>query len=156
LRLAKAPVATSDLLAWKWRWPSGQPANFGNPIMTDDYALCVYDAADALVLRSDAPAGAICSGASCWAAKPGGSFVYRDPSGTPSGLVRLLLKTKPTGGAKLGLKGRGANLGVPSPAELDLPLRTQLHAGGSRCFEAAFAPVQVQRQDATQLKAKLP
>jgi hypothetical protein len=156
LRLRKAPLASGDLLTWKWRRTDGTPADFGNPLASDAYALCVYDAADSLVLRSDALAAAGCGSSSCWAAKAGQSYVYRDVDGTPTGLLRLLLKTKPGGATKLAAKGKGPNLAMPSPVTMTLPLRTQLHGPGAVCWEAAFGPAHVQRQDATQLKAKLP
>src|SRR5262249_3285066 len=67
LRLRKAPVATADVLVWKWRL-AGAASDFGDPLTSDDYALCLYDGADALALRTDAPAGATCGAASCWRA----------------------------------------------------------------------------------------
>jgi hypothetical protein len=156
LRLRKTPGASADLLVWKWRRTALPPATFGDPLGTDDYALCVYDGADDLLVRADAPAASGCGAGSCWTAKAGGSFVYRDPTGAPTGLARLLLKTKPTGASKLAAKAKGANLGMPSLAPLALPVRTQLHAETGACWEAAFGATEIQRQDATQLKAKLP
>jgi hypothetical protein len=35
-------------------------------------------------------------------------------------------------------------------------VRTQLHAETGACWEAAFGATEIQRQDATLLKAKLP
>ncbi|HXJ33995.1 MAG TPA: hypothetical protein VMS22_08120 [Candidatus Eisenbacteria bacterium] len=156
LRMRKAPVATGDAFVWKWKRPGAAPGAFGDPLTSDDYALCMYDGAGGLVLRSDAPAGATCGAASCWRAKAGSGFLYRDPAGVPTGLARLLLKAKLGGGTKLAAKGRGANLALPSPSSIALPLRAQLQATGDACWEAIYDGPAVLQQDATQLKAKLP
>ena len=156
LRLRKAPLASTNLLAWKWRRTAPPPSTFGDPLTVDDYALCVFDGADALLLRTDAPAASGCGATTCWTAKAGGSFVYRDPTGSPTGLARLLLKTKPTGATKLSAKAKGTNLAMPPLTPLALPVRTQLHADTGACWEAVFGATAIQRHDATQLKAKLP
>jgi hypothetical protein len=155
LRLRKAPLAASDALVWKWRL-AGSAADFGNPLLSDDYALCLYDGADALALRTDAPAGATCGATSCWRAKAAGSFLYRDPSGTPTGLAKLLLKTKAGAGTKVAVKGRGANLAMPSPASVSTPVRAQLQTSTGACWEAVYDAAAVRVQDASQLKAKIP
>jgi len=140
---------------WKWRL-AGSATDFGDPLLSDDYALCLYDGADALALRSDAPAGATCGATSCWRAKAAGSFLYRDPSGAPTGLAKLLLKTKAGAGTKVAVKGRGANLAMPSPASLSTPVRAQLQTSAGACWEAVYDGAAVGLQDASQLKAKIP
>jgi hypothetical protein len=155
LRLRKAALSSGDLLTWKWRRTALPASSFGDPVTTEDYALCLFDGANALLLRTDAPAASGCGAMTCWAAKSGGSFVYRDPTGSPTGLARLLLKTKPGGATKLAAKAKGANLGVPALEPLGLPLRTQLHSETGACWEAAFGAADVQKHDATQVKAKL-
>jgi len=155
LRVRKAPVSSGDLVVWKWRGVGPSAADFGDPLGTDDYALCVFDGTDGLVMRSDALAATGCGAASCWTSKSGGSFVYRDRTGSPTGLARMLLKTKSGGSTKLVAKGKGVNLAVPPLATLALPVRTQLHSSAGVCFGATFDASHVQRHDATQLKAKL-
>jgi hypothetical protein len=154
LRLRRTPTMTGNLLAWKWRRPSAASTAFGDPIASDDYALCVYDGTDALVVRGDAPAG--CAAAGCWTAKPGGQLLYRAPSGSPGGLVKMQLKAKPGGGPKLSAKGRGATLAVPPPDGFALPIAAQLQSSAGVCFGATFDASGIRARDANQLKAKLP
>jgi hypothetical protein len=156
MRLRKAPLSSADLLTWKWRRTALPAPTFGDPLAAEDYALCLFDGAGALLLRTDAPAASGCGATTCWTAKAGGSFVYRDPTGAPTGLARLLLKTKPNGATKLAVKAKGSNLGMPSLVPLGLPVRTQLHSETGICWEAAFGAAEIQRHDATQVKAKLP
>src|SRR5262249_32026015 len=67
-----------------WRWLGGEattPADFGDPVATDRYALCVYAGAGEtppLVASTTAEAGGSCGGSPCWRAR-GEGFVYRSP-----------------------------------------------------------------------------
>jgi hypothetical protein len=148
LRLHQAPIAAGNVFTWKWR---GASDAFGDPFGGDDYALCVFDGANGLAFRSDALAS--CGAGSCWQARPGG-FLYQDRSGTPTGLTRLLTKTPPGGITRIAAKGKGANLALPSPASLTLPLRAQLQTSGGACWDAAYSLPDI-RRDATSLKAKI-
>ena len=49
-----------DLITWKWtKGAATTKAEFGDPLTSDDYALCIYDAG-ALVTSAVADAGGIC------------------------------------------------------------------------------------------------
>src|SRR4029453_9266900 len=105
-----------DQLAWKWTGPSASSADFGDPRDDTDYALCVYDASASAqpVGGPIAPAGSGCQGnRPCWRATPAG-FSSADKYGQPHGIVRVGLKQKAGGVAKIAVKGKGANLQLPS------------------------------------------
>ena len=54
------------------------------------------------------------------------------------------------------MKGRGANLAMPSPESVSTPVRAQLQTSTGACWEAVYDGAAVRLQDATQLKAKIP
>src|SRR5207244_8982334 len=73
LRLENARKAR---LVWHWTGP-GAPADFGDPVNTDAYLLCVY--APSLVATYAAPAGA------GWQLIPDSRLDYRSRYGAPDG-----------------------------------------------------------------------
>ena len=130
-----------DLARWAWRSPTA-PHDFGDPIATDDYALCVYaGAAEALWLSGNAPAGDTCAGQPCWkglGAPPlSEGAEYFDRERTPNGIGTLVLSAKPPR-TRIKLKARGPLLGLPAFGSLDLPVRVQLQRTGTACWEATF------------------
>jgi polyhydroxybutyrate depolymerase len=146
-----------------WRWVKGAATatgDFGDPVGTDDYALCVYDESAGgtdLLFRAEAPAGGTCGARPCWKTLAGGGFRYSDAETTPDGLRTVLLRPGAGGAAKAIVKGRGANLsnrpaGLPS-LPLALPVRVQLHGEHGECWEAAYGPAGVQVNDAARFKA---
>ena len=142
---------TGDQL--KWIAVPGRPlaaAELGDPLTTDDYALCVYDESGAkptLLLRSDAPLGGTCGRRACWkkVGNPPGSrgLSYADTERTPNGIAKIVLRLGPGGEAKITLQGRGDSLPLPAPAPLPVPLRVQLQAGHAGCWEARFNTARV-------------
>ncbi len=154
-----------DKLAWTWA--GGQattPADFGDPVTTDDYTLCVFDqtaTAPRLLIRSAAPAASTCPygayGEPCWRAlgtPPGNTgFGYRS-SGLllPDGLARVMLTPGAVGKAKTVVKGRGANLDMPSPLDVTVPVRVQLQAENGQCWEASYTSAQQDRADVFRAK----
>ena len=72
-----------DRLSWKWSGGAAtSKAEFGNPVTTDAFDLCIYDNG-ALVASQSAPQGGVCAGRACWAEKTK-SFDYKDKEYTPS------------------------------------------------------------------------
>ena len=128
-----------DQLRWKWTSSAATPkAAFGNPLTSSDYALCVYDDSG-LKLGAAAPAGGTCAGRNCWSETTSG-FKYKDRELTPDGLAQIVLRAGDAGRAKIGVKGRGANLHVPV-FPLAPPVTVQLVRtdDGSACWEARFS-----------------
>jgi cysteine-rich repeat protein len=125
-----------DRLQWKWLKGSlTTMADFGNPLGTTDYVLCVYDGG-ALKARARVPAGGTCAGKPCWQSKPTG-FTYKDKALDPDGVQQLTLKAGSTGKAKIQLKGTKDNL--PQTAlPLGSPVVVQLKNSDGVCWEATY------------------
>lgn len=129
-------------------------SDFGNPLATTSYALCIYDD-DALKLEVDLPP----DGAS-WQPKRDKGFSYKDRSGANDGIVVAKLIGGDAGKAKLQVGGKGANVPPLTPAQ---PLRlfavtqsvvAQLHQADGVCYETAFAASEVRKNDGTTFSAK--
>jgi DNA-binding beta-propeller fold protein YncE len=147
-----------DLDQVKWTWSNGQATTFaqlGNPVTTDDYALCIFDSGENLVVSFPAPAGGMCGKKPCWkqmGAIPTG-FKYHDATRTQGGLDTLLAKSGIDNKAKMTLKAKGPNIQMPS-LSFSLPLTTQLQSENGSCWEAAFQSSGVKQSTATDFKAK--
>ncbi len=133
---------TKNKLIWKWIKGSAtsKAPDFGTPLTTTSYVLCVYDATSALISSAAAPAGGTCNIASptaCWSDKPTG-FKYKDKDGTPDGLQQILLKEGIAEKAKISVKGKGSNLNTPPLFPLTQPVTAQL-TNGSVCWEATYS-----------------
>ena len=142
-----------DALFWKWGGTGTAKADFGNPVTTASYRLCLYDqpgGTPTLRLAAVAPAGGTCGSRPCWLASTTG-FQYADPALTSDGLARILLKAGSSGAAKLFVQGSGARL--PRPVlPLTPPVTVQLSAGSGACWDAVYTkPI---ANDAANFKAK--
>jgi hypothetical protein len=129
--------------------------DFGDPLGGSDYTLCVIDrqgGSPTLRLSATAPAGGLCAGKSCWAAKST-AYKYKDKDATPDGLTSMGLGAGAVPGkGKLKVKGKSANLGVPALG-LTTPVTVRLvRDDASTCWEATYStPI---ASDASQFKAK--
>jgi hypothetical protein len=137
LAISDSVPDSGDRLTWKWS--SGEatsPDEFGDPLTADDYALCVFDqqgGEDHLVMSAVAPHGAN------WLPNARG-FKYKDASLMPDGLQSIALKAGDDGKAKITVKGRGANLGLPAILSgITPPVTVQLLGPGGACWDAAYA-----------------
>lgn len=145
LRLRSRTGAAS--LTWGWRAGTATTAaDFGDPLASDDYDLCVFDAAPPaprLVAAMTAEAGSTCGSSPCWRAvgEPAGARGYdyrgRTPF-APDGVSRVRLVPGATGRAKVSVEGRGANLTLPLPLTVTPPVRVQLQSGNGQCWEATY------------------
>jgi hypothetical protein len=117
----------------------------GDPLNTHTYELCVYDGSG-LVASATAPSGVT------W--QPAGSgFRYRDPTGLPDGLGKILLKAGADDKAKIIVRGKGENLAIPDLTMLTSPLTVQLKRSGSDvCWGATYTFPPAIRNDAAQFK----
>jgi hypothetical protein len=149
-----------------WTWAAGEAttsADFGDPVASDDYTLCIFDDTSAniphLFLASTAPAGGSCaSGGSCWTGKgtPPGTkgFLYKDSAILlPDGIKTVKLTPGASGRAKVKATGQGTNLALPSPMNVTLPVVVQLRDENGACFESTFTTPQVSREDLFKAKA---
>ena len=130
-----------------WRWSKGSvtaKADFGTPLTTTNYQLCIYNGVPSLMLDATIPAGGMCNVASpkpCWQETPTG-FRFDDKDATPGGITALRLKEGlGAGNAYITLKGKGALLDDPmpgSPAFAASPITVQL-SNGATCWEAVYS-----------------
>ncbi len=134
---------TKDQLQWKWsKGAVTSKAEFGTPLTTTSYQLCVYDGAPSLIFDATIPAGGLCNLAKpkpCWKDKTKG-FDYKDKDLTPGGVEQLKLKEGLVAGkAQIQLKGKGAPLDDPA-LPFGLPVTVQLHnAESGLCWEAVYS-----------------
>jgi murein DD-endopeptidase MepM/ murein hydrolase activator NlpD len=132
-----------DLLIWKWiKGSVTSKADFGNPVTTTSYRLCIYDSVSTVLHDSAIPAGGLCNAASpkaCWQDKPTG-YKYNDKDLTPDGIQKLILKEGlEAGKAKIILKGKGLNLDDPA-IPVSQPVTVQLLNNAGSCWQATYNP----------------
>jgi hypothetical protein len=141
LVLRNAPNDANDQIVWNWLKGSATPkADYGDPLGSDDYALCIYDAG-ALVASTTADGGEICPhNKPCWTSKPT-SFVYANRLGSKSGSRSVKLKEGLVDGkASILVMAKGVKVSLPSLDDLTGPVTAQLHrSGGGPCFGATYS-----------------
>ena len=131
-------------------------SQFGTPLTTTDFALCIYDESGgsaSLVQVATAPGGGTCGGSPCW--KPLGSgYRYKNSAASDDGVQQILLKGGQGGKAKVKFKAGGLKLQVPAPAgggqffAQDPAVTVQLVNDAGFCFGATFsAPAQRNETD---------
>jgi hypothetical protein len=99
-----------------FRWLQGATttqAELGDPLASDDYRICVYDASGR-IRSNTAPAGGTCADADCWqelgpADEPRG-FRYRDKELTPDGTQNVSLRSGAAPRPRVIWKARGEGL----------------------------------------------
>jgi cysteine-rich repeat protein len=152
LLVKKGTTPALNAFTWRARYAQGPPTSFGNPTMTTDYAVCLYDDADAtpaLRLSLNVPGGGVCNGKPCWKAA-GSGFSYSDSKLTASSVQQLKLGGGTLGRATLSAKAKGGGLLVP-PLPLTTGVKVQLKSSVGSCWEAHYAaPL---RNDSSQFKA---
>ena len=136
----KSPDTAQSRLVWQWIKGKATPkSDFGDPLNTDSYILCIYDN-DTLVSAAAAPAALACGSHSCWKDRPTG-FTYRNGSFRPSGIALLTLKEGLSDGdARIHLKAKGVNLQMPDVGSLIGPIDVQLRKSSSGvCWGAHYS-----------------
>jgi hypothetical protein len=147
---------TRDQLTWKWL--TGEETaldDFGDPTLTESFALCLYDESGLpeLHAKAEVPPGGVCDDRPCWRSAGSTSFKYTDRAGTPNGITKLLLKAGDAGRARVILKAKGD----PLPAielPLPLPLRVQLQSTSGDCWEALYDAGGVTVNDGTNFSGR--
>jgi hypothetical protein len=143
-----------DQLVWKWlKGPTTSLADYGTPLISDSYALCLYDAG-ALLMSADADAGGMCGKKPCWSAKPT-SFAYKNRDASTSGTQSIQLKQGLADGkASIVFQAKGAKVVMPNLGALTGPVVVQLQrSGGAPCFGATYS-APFQKSDAAMFKDK--
>jgi N-acetylneuraminic acid mutarotase len=144
---------TTRALVWDWaRGATTAKADFGDPVTSDGYELCVWDATG-LAATATAPAGSACPGRTGWRST-GSGFRYRNRARTPDGIASIVLKQGLVDGrARIVVKGKGGLLPIPNLSGLASPLTVQLRRSGTGpCWGSQFGFPPVVRADATTFK----
>ena len=131
-------------------------AFFGDPVAgPTNYVVCLYDQGG-LRLDATAPAGGTCGTKPCWRRTGASKFIYTDKLLDPDGLLKVVLKPGfAAGKAKITVKGKGPNLGLPA-LPLTTPVRVQILQRLGQfprfCWEATFGTST--RNDAQRFSAR--
>jgi hypothetical protein len=143
---------TKDKLIWKWIKGAATPQEFGNPIDTANYALCIYSGASTdLAAEMRVPFG------SKWSQRSKG-YKYFDAGASADGIQKITLKGNATSAKAAALvKGRGIELPDVTPVSaeqmLNLPVKVQLiNQSNGICFEGNYGSAK--RNTAASFKAK--
>ncbi len=132
--------ASTPSLTWKWlHGDATTAADFGDPLNTTSYLLCIYDqtgGVPTLVTGASAPSGGTCRSKACWTqTKTGFQYVNRDL--TSDGISKIVLTSGASGKAKITLSAKGALLQFPSlPLHQDTAVVVQLSNTSGTCWEA--------------------
>lgn len=132
-------VDKRDQILWKWlRGAATTKAEFGDPLATDHYTLCIYENGT-LVSSASAEAGGTCNGVPCWTDQPRG-YQFKDPALDPFGVQRLQLKEGDDGRAKILFRGKRVYLQTPDLSAASGPIEVQLISSASAtCWGATFS-----------------
>jgi hypothetical protein len=104
---------TKDKIGWKWAASVGTTRpDFGDPLNTTGFVLCVYDAG-VKVLEGKLPAGGTCATKPCWQDKTT-VIKYGDKDLTPEGIQKAVMKPGVALKGKIGVKGKGPLLIMPT------------------------------------------
>lgn len=151
---------TKDVFGWKWnKGDATTLVDFRDPIRSfNDYRVCVYDASarPQPLLESEIFPGENCGNERCWKEAGATGLKYKSKLGVPDGMTGLAMKGGVSGKAKLQVKGKGANLGLPSlPLTGPVTVQFLVNDGRSReCWETVFtAPA---KNEAGKFEAKGP
>lgn len=146
LELKDGATDARDKVTFKWvKGADVALAEFGNPVNTDDYAVCVYDESGptpTLLFKGTAPHAGTCGTKPCWKqtgrlTAPTG-FKYADKELTPDGTSSVVLKAGLLGKSKAVYLGKKENLNLAPFVALPLPLRAQIQGTNGACYEATF------------------
>jgi hypothetical protein len=155
-----------DLVKWKWRKGAAtsmtNPAEFGDPVHTAAYSLCIYHGG-VLLEELHVPAGGTCGSKPCWKPlrnhlQPPPSILraykYRDKKRLTNGVLKVILRGGAEGKATVIFKGSGANLPDPGLG-LNEPVAVELiNSETTVCWGDTYGAPLIKRNDAKKFKAK--
>jgi hypothetical protein len=129
-------------------------ADFGDPVNTTDYALCVYTGnPQTLAIEYVAPAGGQCGKRPCWKAKTK-SLKYKNKLATGYGLKKLILRAKAGAIADLKAIARAPGLILPSMPFPEEKVTVQLvKSDGPKCWQSVMS-APFKKNDANRFKDK--
>lgn len=147
-----------DKLQWQWKGGDAfDQADLGDPTVSTDYTLCVYDSTGST--SSLATSLFLPAGSSLWRSYTTRGWTYSDRSASLDGVKKLQLRTGVAGKTKVKLNSVGALLPMPtafSPSKLfdaDPSVVLQLVADDDRCWTSSFGAAGVQANTSTVFRA---
>jgi len=126
-----------DRLVWRWWTGISAASDFGDPLATTAYDLCVYDKGTGslrLLMRESVSPGGSCNGSPCWTSTPS-TFDYSNPAGP---LQQLTLQGGGGGHARITARSGGSGVVLPS-MPLAPPVMVRLRARDGLCWGANFS-----------------
>jgi hypothetical protein len=144
-------AAGGDILNWRWISGSAPLREFGNPVATTTYALCIYDSVQRvphLVFAAQIEPGGFCGQSPCWntVGSPVVGYRFVDSDGLQDGMERLLLRDRGAARDSIIAQGGGDHLELPLPVGIDKffaqqdEVVVQLVNDVDGCWESAFGP----------------
>lgn len=142
---------------FEFKWKKGPPmtlAEIGDPISSQAYSLCVYDA-DGLAFQARIPETPLCSGEACWKALSTVGYKYTDGTRSIDGITVATVVSGESN-ARASMKGKGA--AIPDlPMPLNPPVTAQMIGEGiPYCVEGEFPSDNIGRNDVDKFSARVP
>lgn len=140
----------------EWSWVEGEATTreeLGNPLAAEQYAFCIYGDATGtpeLLFRAATRVDP-CGKKSCW--KPTGKTGFQYTAPTSDALRKVILKSGADGKAKVRVTAKADDLAIPA-LPIALPIRAQVQAENGQCWESAFFPLGVKKNDAKLFRGK--
>ena len=140
-----------DRILFKWlKGPQLAPVQFGDPLHSADYALCLYTGPQ----RTPLAHMTVPHDTSKWSPLADRGFRYKDGVGGAAGITKVLLKAGEAGKSAAQVKGKGMNLPDPTFTNLPLPVTAQLvNNQNNTCLEATYQAADVKKNDGGRFKA---
>lgn len=138
LAIRRTGDAAKRALQWQWRKGAATLlADFGDPLTTDPYELCVYDQGQIVASIPVAPGGT-CQGKPCWRAAAS-KLTFRSHDTALAAATRVDLKSGSAGKSAVTFAAAGPHLLLPGLGTLVGPLDVQLQSYGSGvCWGSTF------------------
>lgn len=145
-------------LTWKWLKGDTPFADFGDPIGTHTYALCIYDTvADTPTLVSEI----VVPPSTNWSVRGADKgYKYKDSAALAAGVKSMVMTAGVGTKAKVIVKAKGADLPLPGPVGAtyfaqDSSVILQLVGGQGKCWSTGFV-TSAQKNDASTFKDRFP
>ena len=130
--------------------PERRQSDFGDPLTSADYALCLYTG----LQRTPLTHLTVPHDASKWTSLSDRGYRYGIATGNADGVTKVLLKGGEAGKSMAQVKGKGMNLPDPTFSNLPLPVTAQLvNSQTNTCFEATYGTADLKKNDAGKFKA---
>lgn len=148
-------TGAKDKLRWKFLGgPALMQADFGNPLSSASYALCIYDDNSLKVEARVGPSGSL------WSAQSTKGYVYKDKEALTDGIKNVKLMGGATDNSKLQVMGKGAGLPPLVPLSTTrflantIAVVAQFREVNGDCYETSFTATNEKKNDGQTFKAK--